>query len=192
MTYPPNIVNSASDFLAKPKHAEVYFVYVDDQVYGPYSNAMMKHYVAQGRVVEQSLISTSPTSGFRAAKTHETFLLWQAKPVDTPPLEKPVLPSVFFVMADINSGNHLNFLKSLQTLGKVQRLSDAVWIIAAQIELNEIREILSRSLTNEDTLFIHDTFSNRAGWFNIGETADNEIRALWTDIAKQRSDMKSY
>lgn len=191
MTYPPNIVNSASGFLTKPEQKVAYYVSVNDEVYGPYSNAMMKDYVAQGRIVEQSLISTSPISGFSQAQTQEAFLRWQSKSVETQPLKKPVLPSIFFVMADINSGNHLNFLKSLQTLGKVQRLSDAVWIIAAQVELNEMREILSRSLTNEDTLFIHDTFSNRAGWFNIGETADKEIRALWTDIAKQRSDMKS-
>lgn len=94
------------------------------------------------------------------------------------------------VIADINSGQHLNFLKTMQTLGKASRLTDTVWIVAAQIELDEMREILSRSLSSEDRLLIHDTFANRAGWFNIGEMADQDLRQVWLETAAQRKAMK--
>jgi hypothetical protein len=167
-----------------------YFVSVDETVYGPYPEALMKQYIAECRVVPQSLVSNQQHIGFQRAHMHPRLAELFSQKTATAPQQKPVLPSVFMVIADINSGQHLNFLKSLQTLGKASRLTDTVWIVAAQIDLNEMRDILSRSLTSEDRLLIHDTFSNRAGWFNIGELADQELRQLWTDIAAQRKAIK--
>ena len=163
-----------------------YFVSVDNKVYGPYSEALMKQYVDEGRIVPQSLISNKPDSGFQRAQMHPHISKLFPEQAITSPAQKQVLPSVFMVIADINSGQHLSFLKSLQTIGKASRLTDTVWIVAAQIELDDMRDILSRSLSSEDRLFIQDTFANRAGWFNIGEMADQHLRDLWLETAAQR------
>ncbi len=190
MTYPPNIVNPAPGFVQQPKAADVFYVSVDNTVYGPYSQDLMAQYVLEGRVGPQSLVSFMPTTGFRPAHTLNAFQSWQGQEAAATPVKPAALPSVFFIIADIHSGNHVTFLKTLQTLGKVQRLSDAVWIIAAQITIEVMRDLLSRNLTSEDRLYIHDSFSNRAGWFNIGEGLDDEIKALWNETAQQRKAMK--
>lgn len=193
MTYPPNIVNSALSMSPSAGESKTYYMNVEGILYGPYTSDLMKQYFSEARIDSRSLISTDPNSVFKEAQFWPEYQGWINK-LDPDPVNKAIkahLPSVFFVIADIHSGQNLGFLKTLQNLGKTQRLSETVWIIAADIDIDTLRDKLSQTFTAQDRLFIHDTFSNRAGWFNIGEGLDETIRDLWITTAQERKAFKN-
>ena len=96
------------------------------------------------------------------------------------PLElEPLKPSVFIVMADIKSGQDMEFLKRLQSLGSAERIGDNLWLMQAVTTADQIRNTLSQPLGNQDRLFILDSFKNHTAWFNIGPEMDKRIRNLW-------------
>lgn len=193
MTYPPNIVNSALSMSPSAGESKTYYMNVEGILYGPYTFDLMKQYFSEARIDSRSLISTDPNSVFKEAQFWPEYQGWINK-LDPEPVNKAIkahLPSVFFVIADIHSGQNLGFLKTLQNLGKTQRLSETVWIIAADIDIDTLRDKLSQTFTAQDRLFIHDTFSNRAGWFNIGEGLDETIRDLWITTAQERKAFKN-
>jgi hypothetical protein len=53
-----------------------WYVQIQNQAYGPYSESQMQGFVAEGRVNEQSLISNDPAQGFYAALGYDVFRLW--------------------------------------------------------------------------------------------------------------------
>lgn len=53
-----------------------WYVFVESQSYGPYSDAQMRGFVAEGRVGTNSLISNDPQSGFFSAPEYDAFNLW--------------------------------------------------------------------------------------------------------------------
>jgi len=193
MTYPPNIVNSAASMSQASHGSQQYYMNIEGALYGPYTSDLMKQYATEGRIGPQSLLSNNPTSGFKEAQYWPEYAMWAQQPLESAPLEekREHLPSVFFVIADLNSGQNIGFLKALQSLGNTQRLSETVWIMAADIDIDTLRDQLSQTLTAQDRLFIHDSFSNRAGWFNIGEGLDEKIRKLWINTAQERKLIKN-
>jgi hypothetical protein len=168
---------------------------VGNQLFGPYSAANMQQYCDEGRVGAQSLLSHSPEGGFKAAKDWPEFSTWTRGRYDASSqsiqnLAPDAMPSVYFVVADIAPQQQIEFIKTLQDLGTVHRLTETVWVLGSSMKIEDIREVLSRSLTLEDRLFIHDSFSNRAGWFNIGAGLDEKLRNLWVDTAHNRKNRK--
>lgn len=191
MVYPPNIVNNDPGVTAQPAPSEKqYYMSVNTKIYGPYTADLMQNYITESRLGPQSLMSDHPYAGFKQAQLWPEFQAWsrsinaESKPLTSAP------PSVFIVIADIQSENNTAFINLLFSLGIVKTLSYNAWIISAPVTIDELRDTLSRSLSVTDKLFIHDSFSNRAGWFNIGDELDAEIRDLWMKTAKKRKAMK--
>lgn len=92
---------------------------------------------------------------------------------------EPLRPSVFVIMADIKSGQDMEFLKRLQGLGNAERIGDNLWLLQATTTADQIRNTLSQPLGSQDRLFILDSFENSTAWFNIGPEMDQRIRNLW-------------
>jgi hypothetical protein len=189
VTYPPNIVHGSADLIAQREKS--YYMQVGHQLYGPYTSDLMQQYCDEGRVGPQSLLSLNRDAGFKPAKDWPEFTTWTRGRYD--PLQNAAqtmasdaMPSVYFVIADISPRQQIGFIKSLQGLGTVHRLTETVWVLGSAMKIENIREVLSQTLTLEDRLFIHDSFSNRAGWFNIGEGLDEKLRNLWVDTAQSR------
>jgi len=90
-----------------------------------------------------------------------------------------VATTVFMVMAEIRSANGMQFLQALQTQGTAQRIGDAVWLLQSSTTVEQLRNILSQSLTRDDRLFLLDSFANKTAWFNIGSDMDKRVRELW-------------
>jgi len=57
----------------KPMH---WYVNVQNQAYGPYSDDQMQAFVVEGRVSAACLISNAPENGYFAASEYEEFGLW--------------------------------------------------------------------------------------------------------------------
>lgn len=92
---------------------------------------------------------------------------------------QPAANTVFIVMAEIRSGNGMQFLQALQHEGIAQRISDSVWLLRSGTRVEQLRNRLSQTLTRDDRLFLLDSFKNETAWFNIGSNMDVRIRELW-------------
>ncbi len=53
-----------------------WYVFVENQSYGPYSDDQMRGFVAEGRVSNFSLISNTPQTGFFSATEYDAFNIW--------------------------------------------------------------------------------------------------------------------
>ncbi len=53
-----------------------WYVQVQNQAYGPYSEEQMQSFVSEGRVTENSLISNAPESGYFHAVAYDVFKMW--------------------------------------------------------------------------------------------------------------------
>ena len=87
--------------------------------------------------------------------------------------------TVIFVMAEIRSGNGMQFLQALQNEGVAQRIGDSVWLLRCGASVEQLRNRLSQTLTRDDRFFLLDSFKNETAWFNIGSDMDVRIRELW-------------
>jgi len=92
---------------------------------------------------------------------------------------QPAANTVIVVMAEIRSGNGMQFLQALQQEGLAQRIGDSVWLLRCGVSVEQLRNRLSQSLTRDDRLFLLDSFKNETAWFNIGSDMDVRIRELW-------------
>jgi hypothetical protein len=92
---------------------------------------------------------------------------------------QPAANTVFIVMAEIRSGNGMQFLQALQNEGLAQRIGDSVWLLRSGTRVEQLRNRLSQALTRDDRLFMLDSFKNETAWFNIGSNMDVCIRELW-------------
>ena len=87
--------------------------------------------------------------------------------------------TVFIVMAEIRSVNGMDFLQALQAHGTAQRIGDSLWLLQSASSVEQLRNVLSQTLTKDDRLFLLDSFANKTAWFNIGTNMDARIRELW-------------
>ncbi len=187
----------------------------DGLSYGPFSHAQMQSFVAEGRVVAESLITLDQSRGYYQAGAFPAFSQWYAAAQQ--PAMQPVIgqtqhmhveqvqsapmavgqtyqPSytpepaqtVLVVMAEIRSHQGMPFLQALQSHGPAQRIGDTVWLLRSAISADDLRSSLSRTLSKQDRLFILDSFHNKTAWYNIGADMDARIRELWeTDAQPQ-------
>jgi len=92
---------------------------------------------------------------------------------------QPAADTVIFIMAEIRSGNGMQFLQALQHEGVAQRIGDSVWLLKSGVSVEQLRNRLSQTLTRDDRFFLLDSFKNETAWFNIGSDMDVRIRELW-------------
>ncbi|MEP1229438.1 MAG: hypothetical protein ABJG88_02060 [Litorimonas sp.] len=164
-----------------------WYIQVDQQNYGPFDDQTIWAFMCEGRINAQSLISRYPNTGYHLVSAEAGLMNWMAQvpqsqpaqPQNTTLQQTQAAQSVFMVMAEIRSGRAMDFLKTLQSLGDVERIGDSVWIIQACASSEEIRNILCQPLGNDDRLFIMDSFANETAWFNLGAQMDTRVRELW-------------
>lgn len=115
-------------------------------------------------------------------KAQETPKPHEPLTAQAPAAQPAADPSVFLVMAEINSENGMRFLQALQSFGPAQRIGDTVWLVRAASDIDNLRNALANTLTRQDRVFIMDSFNNRTAWFNIGADMDSRIKELWASI----------
>jgi len=172
-----------------PSHApqaqtRQWYIKVDNQAYGPFSDKILWQFMCEGRVNAQTLVSQNPNQPYRLVSADPGLMNWLSQTPDNitkkPEITAPLANrSVFVVMAEIRSGRGMDFLQTLQGLGAVERIGDTLWLLQAAISVEELRNVLSQPLSADDRLFILDSFENRTAWFNIGTNMDQRIQELW-------------
>jgi len=122
-------------------------------------------------------VTPNPTNPAMHAPSPEQHLA-QQQPVQQP-IQQNAAMTVFIVMAEIRSANGMTFLQALQAQGTAQRIGDSVWLLKSASSVEQLRNVLSQTLTGDDRLFLLDSFANKTAWFNIGTNMDARIRELW-------------
>lgn len=174
-----------------PVHRQ-WFVQVDGQPYGPFSDKTLWDFMCEGRVNAQSFVSQSANSNFRPVSADPGLMSWLAQvpktqaPTTPAPQVRPhaaaqaqVKPTVFMIMAEVRSGRGMELIQTLQGLGTVQRIGDTVWLLRANATVDTVRNILSQPLGPNDRLFILDSFANETAWFNLSSDMNAQISELW-------------
>ena len=198
MTYPPNIVHSPSDgfrsfpepfgrVTAKPAK---YFVKVENTVYGPFSREMMEQYVEENRVGPQTLIADQWDGPYKLASETPEFEIW-SQAIKAKRFAGRPLPTVYLIIGDIRPEALPEFTVVLKQMGRCQHIAQSAWVLSTTTDIRFVRECLSRNLKEADRLFIHDSFSNSAGWFNLGEGVDETLKSMWKETSQSRKDIKA-
>jgi hypothetical protein len=55
-----------------------------------------------------------------------------------------------------------------------------VWLVACELPVTAIRNLLVQKLGKLDTIFIIDATHDKASWFNFGPESDIRIRRIWS------------
>jgi len=166
---------------AQPSPPRQWFVQVDGQAYGPFDDQTLWHYMTEGRVSAQSLVSQDQNTGYRPVSADPALMNWlhQASSAPKPSPKPQAPPTVFMIMAEIRSGRGMDFMQNLQSLGPTQRLGTTVWLLQAQIDVKTLRDILSQPLGADDRVFVLDSFANQTAWFNLSPEMDGQIASMW-------------
>jgi len=194
MIYPPNIVHSPPHDLPDPTEvfdeAPEHFVKVGNTVYGPFTGDLMERFVEENRIGPQTLISDQAYGTYHPASETPDYSLWEQS-IRTKRYAGQPLPTVFLILADIQPFKKREFLIVLKQMGRCQQITESAWVLSTETDIRFVREALSRNLTEEDRLFIHDSFSNSAGWFNLDEGVDETITSMWKETSQTRKDIKA-
>jgi len=175
-------VNQAIDNRAHI-NASGWYVNVSGQIYGPYHEDNIRTFIQEGRIVENSMLSQTPSQGFHPA-AHTPFFNQPSAPLsgNVPNAGTLSEPSVYLIMAEIGSGQAMQFLHLIQKLGSAQRIGDSVWLIKSAMPIEDLKNQLAATLTKQDRLFILDSRRNQTAWFNIGADMGQRIDALWNSV----------
>jgi hypothetical protein len=167
--------------------------------YGPYSDAQMEAFAAEGRLIASSLVMHSDDTEFHAAE-HEPALVAffrSAKPVETAAPVHSDEPSSthkfgrqdeeqvgerarFLIVSDMKSRSVTGLEQEIYNLGPAYPILPQMWLLISDNSLSAIRNLLVQKLGKLDALFIVDTTHDKAAWFNFGPEPDARIRKLWT------------
>lgn len=187
--------------------SQSWLVTVEGQAYGPYPSEQMQAFIAEGRVVADSLVSGPGDEAPHHAGEDPILgeLFQPAAPGADASAEKPASsesasPQKFGRQADPGDGELAHFIviadmksrpiKALEeevlSLGQAYPIMSQVWVLKTEESINVVRNALVQKLGTLDTLFVVDTTHDKAAWFNFGPEADARIRRVWSKPASER------
>jgi hypothetical protein len=171
-----------------------WMVSVGGRAYGPYTDAQMAAFAAEGRLAPQSLIARGSEPTFRPAGEEPALAAFftpaaiEPQPRETKPSagfgrskdEKPGEPSHIVVMVDMKSRSVVSLEEEIYRLGQACPLLPQIWLLKTDKSLNAVRNHLVQQLGKLDVLFVVDATNNKAAWFNFGPEAEARIRRVWS------------
>lgn len=177
-----------------------WIVTVDGQSYGPYPLDKMQAFIAEGRVIPQSLVSR-PGSGSTGPANEDPVLgllfgaadphLSAGSQIESPAVRAAVQNfgrhqdestderSNIVIISDIKSRSIHGLEEAIFNLGQAYPLLPQVWLLTTGLSANTIRGQLVKHLGKLDVLFVVDATHGTAAWANFGPEPDSRIRRLW-------------
>ncbi len=160
-----------------------WFVKVEGRVYGPYTGAQMRAFIAEGRVAAHSIVSDEREGEFAAASQTPQLKAWldeaRRAPSEKRPLPADAKTANFIVAAELADDSETAFVAALSEFGDVQPISAGVWILRGAASAAHLRNEMSHLLGKDEKLLVVDASRDRSAWFNLGRDADQRIRDLW-------------
>ncbi len=184
--------------------SDTWTISVSGRSYGPYTEAQMQAFVAEGRLAPQSLVARADENQYRAA-SEDAVLAALFRPASAAPAQ-PAKPAQFFtaegnediqsfsrqeedapaghrthfiIVADMKSRSISGLEEEIFNLGPAIPIMPQAWLLASDMAINAIRQLLVQKLGKLDMLFIADATHDKAAWFNFGPEQDSRIRRIW-------------
>ena len=179
-----------------------WMVSVSGRAYGPYTDAQMAAFAAEGRLAPQSLIARSDEPLFRPAGEEPALAAFFTAPITAPVVAEPPArseakpagmfgrnkeeaqktgePSHVVIIADMKSRSIVGLEEEIYRLGQVCPLLPQIWLLRTDQSVNAVRNHLVQQLGKLDVLFVVDATNNKAAWFNFGPEAEARIRRIWS------------
>ena len=160
-----------------------WFVKVEGRVYGPYTGAQMRAFIAEGRVAAHSIVSDERDGEFVSASATPQLKAWldeaRRAPTEKRPLPADAKTANFIISAELAEDSRNAFAAALAEFGDVQPISPSLWIMRGAASAAHLRNELSHLLGKDEKLLVVDASRDRSAWFNLGRDADQRIRDLW-------------
>lgn len=167
--------------------AAVWFVQAGGKVWGPYPEARIESFVAEGRVAAETLLSPQAEGPFRPAarqaRLHRLFgdvelasgdVVPEARAMEEASPARPLL-----VWAALKSQRPDRFEELLGAHGAFVRIGPGLWLVRARLGPAALRNVMTRRLDAGDRLMVLDAPQDQAAWFNLDGDTDKTLRALW-------------
>jgi GYF domain 2 len=187
-----------------------WMVNVGGRAYGPYTDAQMAAFAAEGRLAPQSLIARSDEPMFRLAGEEPALAAFFPPAMMTPAANEPAPRaeakpvgtfgrtkdegqkgelSHIVVIADMKSRSIVGLEEEIYRLGQACPLLPQIWLLRTDQTVNAVRNHLVQQLGKLDVLFVVDATNNKAAWFNFGPESEARIRRIWSkdESAKLRA-----
>ncbi len=169
-----------------PPQTPRWWVKVGAAPYGPYGDASMERYVAEGRVRPDTLVAHDKDGPWIEAREVSALMAHlksnRAMRV-TPPGPAANAGSDtaanMFVHAEINSGAYPAFMGALSSLGLVVDLAQGAWLLRTRHGVGRVRGMLSQTLHMGDRFIVVDASRDRLAWYNLGPETDVRIKDVW-------------
>ncbi len=179
--------------------SDSWYISVQDRAYGPYTEAQLEVFVGEGRLAPHSLIARAGETQFRMAGEEPTLsLLFQ--PAEPSALATPMSPQEpaaaqafgrhdgqnagerahVIIIADMKSRSITGLEEEIYNLGPAHPIMPQAWLVACELPITAIRNLLVQKLGKLDMIFIIDATHDKASWFNFGPEADIRIRRIWS------------
>lgn len=181
-----------------------WIVNVGGRSYGPYSDAQMAAFAAEGRLVAQSLVARTGDATLRHA-AEEPALAALFAPAEPAPqsaseseparssearpagmfgrvkadADKPGEKSHIVIIADMKSRSINGLEEEIYKLGQAYSLLPQIWLLKTEQTVNTVRNLLVQQMGTLDRLFVVDATRNKAAWFNFGPEEEARIRRIW-------------
>jgi hypothetical protein len=177
-----------------------WMVNVAGRAYGPYTDAQMAAFAAEGRVTPQSSVAHAGETDFRPAADQPAlaplFATGQPQPAKEPPKRSEPKPAAtfgrenqktgevahFLIVADMKSSSVDGLADKIHSLGQACTIVPQVWLLKTDESVNAIRNHLVQQLGKLDVLFIVDCTNDKAAWFNFGPEPESRIRRVWSRV----------
>jgi GYF domain 2 len=180
-----------------------WMVTVGGRPYGPYTDAQMAAFAAEGRLAPQSLIARVGENNFRLAIEDADLaplFFAQPAPAESTPanvVEPGAKPAGMFgknkddgqkngelshvvVIVDMKSGSIASVEEAVYKLGQAFPIFPQAWLLRTDQSVNTVRNQLIQRLGKLDVIFVVDATNDKAAWFNYGPEAEARIRRIWT------------
>lgn len=166
---------------------DAWFVTVEGQSYGPYTDDQVSAFVREGRVSKQTPVRRGREpwimAGLHAQLSSSFAETTPAEPEAAAPADDKLAKIV--IIAELRTGSSIALEAAIARLGQNYRLNQFVWLVHTSIPFSQLRKDLMATIGRHDPLFISDTTNRRSSWINFGPGAEATISALWRGAKAQ-------
>jgi len=168
--------------------APLWFIRAAGRIWGPYPEARMADFVAEGRVAAETPVAPTAEGPFVAAG-HQARLyrLFAGPEAETGqpapgPQEAAATSRALLVWASLKS-RRLDRLEALiGVLGPYVQVEPGLWLVRTPMTPAALRNALTRRLEAEDRLMVLAAPLGEVAWFNLEGETDRTLRQLWADV----------
>jgi uncharacterized protein DUF4339 len=178
--------------------SQKWIVSVGGRTYGPYTGGEMQDFASEGRLASHSLIARAEEGRFRPASQDPDIasLLPSLQPPaprrNLPVVEKqahrnfgqagePAMhgPSHYLIVAEMKSSSIAAIEEEIFRMGAAYPVLPQAWILASEMPIGALRNLLVQKLGKLDQLFITNASQDKIAWINLGMEAEIRVRRVW-------------